>query len=119
MVASSFLAHSSYPDYDRNPVTGFFSRFFRLFGKCLAFLNAIWIAVICTLQFGNFFSRCYCSSSVLGLRGRAYAEFVFTTDDLGKLKSAWIGAAVLGNGACVVLFFVFMYYKRTRLVSDP
>ena len=101
MVASSFLPQ------------GVRSTRLRSFGKFLASLNVVWILFICTSQFGNFFSRCYCSSSVLGLRGRAYAEFVFTADDLGKLKSAWTGAAVLGNGASLVfLIFVFWCYGR-------
>ena len=70
--------------------------FLRGSGKILACLNAVFVVTACIFLFSNFYSRCWCDSSVLG-RG-AYSAFNViapTDDDTKQLKSGWIaGTAV-------------------------
>ncbi|KAL1705887.1 hypothetical protein EV121DRAFT_279306 [Schizophyllum commune] len=63
--------------------------------------------------FANFYSRCYCNSSVLGLgESRAYNVMDFTADDFASLRDAWTGSLAVGAGS--VAFFllaVWLYLK--------
>ena len=114
LVTSSFLAHycaaPHIPPESVNRARSL-SVFLRRLGKTLAALNAFWIVAICVLQFGSFFSRCFCSSSVLELGWRkAFASFVFTDHDLAVLWSAWRVAAAVSPASCFVfLLYIFMY----------
>jgi hypothetical protein len=77
----------------------------------IASLNAVWIVVTCMFQFSNFYDRCYCSSTVLGLGARAYNVILLNHDDISAMKGAWIGGAVLAAGAatvCVVFVNLFI-----------
>ena len=67
-------------------------------------------------QFANFYSRCYCNSSVLGLgESRAYNVMDFTADDFASVRDAWTGSLAMGAGS--VAFFllaVWLYLKPRR-----
>jgi hypothetical protein len=70
LVISDLLAHYSAPNDPDGPgdIRGFpaaLSIFLRRLGNLLATANAIWIFVVCLFQFGGFFDRCWCDSSVL------------------------------------------------------
>jgi hypothetical protein len=87
---------------------------FRRSGKLLAAGNAIWIVLSCTLQFGNFYNRCYCNSSVTGLRGGAFDTIIPAA---GDLLGPWIGGVALACGsAAVFVGFInlFIHSKPTR-----
>jgi hypothetical protein len=87
---------------------------FRRSGKLLAAGNAIWIVLSCTLQFGGFYDRCYCNSSVTGLKSRAYDTIIAGASEL---HGPWIGGVTLGCG-CAVAFVgfvnLFIHSKPTR-----
>jgi len=82
----------------------------RRVGKMLAACNAIWIIVVCALQFGNFYDRCFCNSSVFGLKNSAYDVLVMSAN---AVKGPWIGGVALGCGSAF-LFVVFV-----NLFMDP
>ncbi|KIJ22985.1 hypothetical protein M422DRAFT_84233, partial [Sphaerobolus stellatus SS14] len=63
--------------------------------KFLAYLNSAWVLLACFFQFTNFFERCYCNSSVLGLRGNAFNVIDFSPADIKQLKNIWIGGIIL------------------------
>jgi hypothetical protein len=76
------------------------SIFLRRLGKVIAGLNAVWIVAVGLFQFSNFFDRCYCNSSVMGL-GR-YAYDVIAPVDVGSMRTAWMGGFFLGAGAAMI-----------------
>jgi hypothetical protein len=104
-VLSSLLSHYSTTARPRRASTqsaGQISIYLRWLGKIIACANAVWIIVLCLLQFSNFFSQCYCNSSVLGLGAKAYSVMVMNHDDIAGLMAAWIGGAFLGVGSTIL-----------------
>ncbi|KIJ48706.1 hypothetical protein M422DRAFT_162327, partial [Sphaerobolus stellatus SS14] len=79
----------------------------RRLGKFVAFTNAICVLINCLLQFGHFFDRCFCKSSVFYLGDRAFAVLAFTQSDLASIRIAWIGGVVLAGGTTLV-FVIFV-----------
>jgi hypothetical protein len=69
-------------------------------GGILAACNAVAIIVICVLQFGNFYNRCYCNSVVTLLRSGAYD--IFWVRNAGDIKRPWVGGVALGVGTAVL-----------------
>jgi hypothetical protein len=102
MVASSFLAHyaarASYGP-SRKPFRARVARtaaiLLRRIGKVVAALNAVWGVLVCLLEFGGFFSRCWCNSNVLSLGANAYTVLALSDQDLRKVQIAWILGAWL------------------------
>ncbi|KDQ58229.1 hypothetical protein JAAARDRAFT_193652 [Jaapia argillacea MUCL 33604] len=104
---TNFDSHTSvHPRSAFSPILSYLSAptsmILRRIAKILATLNSIWILLISTLQFSNFFDRCYCNSSALSLGAKAYAVIQNTVSDLDGVRSAWIGGSVLAIGASVV-----------------
>ena len=83
-------------------VARWLSIFLRRLGKVIAALNALWIVATGLLQFGSFYDRCYCNSSVIGLGKRAYDVINLVPDDAGGMRAAWIGGFVLAAGAATI-----------------
>jgi hypothetical protein len=113
-VISSLLSHYSTTAPHKNilaSIAGHLSIFLRRLGKIVASLNAVWILVACLFQFSNFYSRCFCNSSVIGLGARAYNAISLNSEDLSGMKGAWIGGAFLAAGSttlCLVFVNLFM-----------
>jgi hypothetical protein len=78
------------------------SIFLRRSGKLIAAFNAIWIVSTGLLQFGSFYDRCYCNSSVMGLGKRAYNVISLVPADVGGLRTAWTGGFILAAGAAMI-----------------
>ncbi|KZV74201.1 hypothetical protein PENSPDRAFT_749503 [Peniophora sp. CONT] len=129
IVSSSFMVHyaewleytprSNISKNHPSPQTvRIFAKILRSFGKFLAILNALWIVTACIFLFSNFYTRCWCDSSVLS-RGTIHG---FTTiipdDDASQLKGAWIGAIVLSLGS-VAIFIGFVYTNVQPVGPDP
>ena len=120
LVLSSILfyyASSTPPTAPHQPIVKFarnLSIFFRRLGKIIASLNAIWIVALCLFQFSNFFSRCWCNSSVLG-RGpeMAFNVIELTPEDTDNMKGAWIGGIALASGTALI-FFMFTSFMKVR-----
>ncbi|VDB86071.1 unnamed protein product [Peniophora sp. CBMAI 1063] len=92
--------------------------FLRVSGKVLASLNAIFIVVACIFLFSNFYSRCWCDSSVLG-RGRdSFNVIAPTDDDTKQLKTGFIAAIVMSL-ASLVIFIGFVYMHVDPAPPDP
>jgi hypothetical protein len=105
LVLSSFLSHYSTtarPRRASNHIAEQTSIYLRRLGKIIACANAVWIIVLCLLQFSNFFSQCYCNSSVLGLGAKAYLVVIMNHDDIAGLTAAWVGGAFLGVGSTIL-----------------
>ena len=83
----------------------------RRVGKVLAVCNTIWVVTSCVFQFSNFFSRCWCNSSVLMWGKGAYTVLDHSPDVLDRMKSAWIGGVALAGGTAVG-FMLFVYIFR-------
>lgn len=82
-------------------------------GMVLATLNAIWILLVCVMQFGNLFTTCYCNSSIYSLGSRAY--YIVYSPRGSFLAGPMTGGVVLSL-ASVVLFvgFVNVYINPPR-----
>jgi hypothetical protein len=81
-------------------LAGILSIILRRIGKVLASLNAIWIVLVCLLQFGSFFDRCWCNSSVLYLGAKnAYNVIDVKPNDVAALHAPWIGGIALARWA--------------------
>jgi hypothetical protein len=83
-------------------VARWLSIFLRRLGKLIAALNAVLIVATGLLQFGKFYDRCYCNSSVIGLGKHAYDVILLVPDDVVGMRTAWIGGFVLAAGATVI-----------------
>ena len=81
---------------------------FRRIGHALATLNAIWLVVSCLFQLVKFYDQCYCDSSYLGLRSKAYAVFNPIDYDIAIMKKAWYWGVGLG-ASCSFAFFAFIW----------
>jgi len=111
LVTSSILTHFFAPSKESHPRTvgRLLAVTLRRAGKLLATCNAVWIIVVCTLQFGDFFDRCYCNSSVTGLKGGAYDILVMSAN---QVRGPWIGGLALACGsAFLFLVFVNLFIK--------
>ena len=115
LVLSSFLSHFSVTSKRETTSTRTARRlsvFLRRTGKVLALGNTIWIIVTCVFQFSNFFSRCYCTSSVLGWGARAFGAIEFDHDDIVGIKAACIGGVVLATGTAMIFVAFVNYFLR-------
>ena len=130
LVTSSILTHFSatsrtrtrstgeYPSPDHDKVLRFvrtMAIFLRRLGKSLAACNAIWIVLVCVLQFGSFFNRCFCFGSVFGLgSAEAYDIFIIGANEV---TVPWLGGVgfAAGSAALYVGFInLFINAKPTR-----
>ncbi|RXW13781.1 hypothetical protein EST38_g12071 [Candolleomyces aberdarensis] len=87
--------------------------FLRRLAKLLATVNAIWILAACLFQFGNFFDRCYCNSSVFGRGSGAYNIIDWTTLNKAPMKNAWVGGVCLAGGTA------FLFVGFVNVFIDP
>ncbi|KAJ2932954.1 hypothetical protein H1R20_g4115, partial [Candolleomyces eurysporus] len=111
-TAPRYHGGHSYPL--RLSIARHFAIFLRRLAKLLATVNALWILAACLFQFGNFFDRCYCNSSVFG-RGRgAYNVIKLVASNVEPMKNAWIGGVCLAGGtAFLFVGFVNVFIKPT------
>ena len=117
LLLSSYLAHCAkvWRDSGVIPNAGFNSAnlaknlatFLRRLSITAAGCNALSIVLACVFQFSDFYSTCYCNSSVLG-RGSRHAYYIIAaSNNYDQMKGGWIGGVVLAGG-CVVLFLFFL-----------
>ena len=83
-------------------VVRWLSIFLRRSGKLIAAFNAVCIVATGLLQFGGFYGRCYCNSSVIGLGKHAYNVISLVPADVGGMRTAWIGGFGLAAGAAMI-----------------
>ncbi|KAJ7139089.1 hypothetical protein C8R44DRAFT_301108 [Mycena epipterygia] len=123
LVISSGLAHYStftvsfkgrYMHTKSTRLAGIFSIILRRLGKVLATVNAIWIILACLFQFGSFFDRCWCNSSVFYLGKRAFNVIDVTSSDVLDLNAPWLGGVFLASG-CAIIFMAFV----NMMMIDP
>ncbi|KAF9786449.1 hypothetical protein BJ322DRAFT_1020477 [Thelephora terrestris] len=118
LLLSSCLVHFAKPHHGR----GYPSRsrlnsanlaenlatFLRRLSTFAAVGNTLCIILACVFQFSDFYSACYCNSSVLG-RGAQYAFNIITPGyDYDGTRAAWIGGIMLAGG-CVMLFMLALH----------
>lgn len=120
LVFSSILAyHSTRMSLDKRSahVSRFLSILLRRMGKFIATINAIWLVLTSMFQFSNFFDRCWCNSSVLGLQGAAYTVIDFSHFDLTGMRAAWIYGVVLA-AATAFIFILSVNFLAPARVRD-
>ena len=88
---------------------------FRLLGKSLAVFNAIFIVLGCILEFVGVYESCFCKSSYLGLRERAFVSFLSTEESAHIARPFWFGGA--GAAMFAVLIVCFGYFARLPRVA--
>ncbi|KAK7050356.1 hypothetical protein R3P38DRAFT_3173674 [Favolaschia claudopus] len=89
-------------------LAGLLSILLRRLGKVLASLNTVWIILTCLFQFGSFFDRCWCDSSVFYLgANNAYNVIDLGEEDVSSLNAPWIGGVALASG-CASVFLGFV-----------
>ena len=117
LLLSSYLAHYAKVRLDRGtPGSGLNSAtvaeglatFLRRLSIMAAGCNTLCIVLACVFQFSDFYSTCYCNSSVLGRGGQHAYNVIATGYDYSQMKGAWIGGVALAGG-CVVLFLFFLH----------
>jgi len=124
LLLSSYLAHCAETWCSGVPDPGFNSAnlakglatFLRRLSVFAAGCNALGIVLACVFQFSNFYSTCYCNSSVLG-RGSKAAYSILATGNFGydQMKGGWIGGVVLAGGcASVFLFSLHLVLEPSR-----
>jgi hypothetical protein len=118
LVISSFLSYyyTTLPPESTSALTaGQAAIIFRRLGKVIASISAMWILVSCLFQFTNFYNRCYCNSSVLGLGDKAFSTLDFTYYDVGSMKVAWVCGAFLAAGSVAVCVTFVHLFNRPQL----
>ena len=123
LLLSSFLAHYAKARHDGggSPSSGFNSAnlarglatFLRRLSVLVAGCNALFVILACVSQFSNFYSTCYCNSSVLGRGSQRAYNIIAAGYDYDRMEAAWIGGVVLASG-CVILFLFFLH-----LILEP
>ena len=82
-----------------------------LSGKMLAILNAFFIVTSCILEFAGVYQNCFCNSSYIGLKGKAYVGFLNASVLVDIARPYWY------SGAGVTVFtvlFVGLYFDLAR-----
>jgi len=118
LLLSSYLAHYAKVrhDVDGAVSNGFNSAnlaqglatFLRRLSILVAGCNTLSIVLACVFQFSNFYSTCYCNSSVLGRGGQRAYNIIAAGYDYGHMEAAWIGGIVLAGG-CVAVYLLFLH----------
>ena len=118
LLLSSYLAHFAQTRcnygiprsrFNSVAVAKGLATFLRRLSTLAASCNAIWIVMACVFQFSEFYSTCYCNSSVIG-RGtqRAYITITAAGDVYHNTKAKLIGSFVF-NGGWIILFLSFLH----------
>ena len=123
LLLSSYLAHCAKTWHDCGVVsdTGFNSAnvakglatFLRRLSILIAGCNTLFVILVCVFQFSNFYSTCYCNSSVLGRGSQRAYNIIAAGYDYEHMEAAWIGGVVLAGGY-VILFLLFLH-----LILEP
>ena len=119
LLSSSYLAHYAKVRHGRrnDPRSGLNSAgfaeglaaFLRRLATFLAVCNTFCGILAGAFQFSNFFSTCYCNSSVLGWGAQhAYNVIDFGGYDYQGVTAAWAGGVVLA-GVYVILFLFSLH----------
>lgn len=126
LMLSSYLAHYAKVQHDSGnpPRSGInsvslaktLSTVLRRLSTFAAVCNTLCIILACVFQFSDFFSTCYCNSSVMG-RGSQYAFNVIAPGyNWSQVRGAWIGGLVLAGG--YVLLFLFALHLMLEPSSN-
>ncbi|TEB20049.1 hypothetical protein FA13DRAFT_1757962 [Coprinellus micaceus] len=128
LLASSVLGHYAVTESRRLashtgptwPVTmaRALSILLRRFGKFVAVLNAVWSVATCLLQFGQFYNRCYCNSSVIGRRSSAYVAAKLPPAQVRFMVHAWISGASQAVFTAIVCLAVVVVYRNPTLPME-
>jgi len=123
LLLSSYLSHFAKMRYDHgHPRRGIsyvtvaegLATFLRRLSIVVAGCNTIGVILICMFQFSNFYSTCYCNSSVLG-RGVQHAYDIIFSYGHVHIRAAWIWGFVLSGGCAIVyLFFLGLMLERSH-----
>ncbi|KAG6918808.1 hypothetical protein DXG01_011560 [Tephrocybe rancida] len=113
LMTSTFLCHYSTTTFRpsrSSRVARRLSIALRIIGKTFACLNAFWVIMACIFQFGNFYDRCWCNSSVIGLGEKAYNVIEIIWDEVHPMRVCWIiGVAVAAGSAFIYALFVNVF----------
>ncbi|KAF9786451.1 hypothetical protein BJ322DRAFT_788352 [Thelephora terrestris] len=126
MLLSSYLAHFAKLHHDRGDpsrsrlnsahLAENLATFLRRLSTFAAVGNTLCIILACVFQFSDFYSTCYCNSSVLG-RGAQYAFNIIAPGyDYDGTRAAWIGGIVLAGG--YVMLFLLALHLILELSND-
>ncbi|KAF9786455.1 hypothetical protein BJ322DRAFT_788560 [Thelephora terrestris] len=126
LLLSSYLAHFAKLHHDRGDssrsrlnsahLAETLATFMRRLSTFLAIGNSLCIILACVLQFSDFWSTCYCNSSVLGRGARLAWNIIAPGYDYDGMRAAWIGALVLAGG--YVILFLLALHLILELSSD-
>lgn len=112
LVISNLLAGTENIGSGPSRLTEGLSNFIRVSAQLLAACNGAAIIVSCVVQFGSFYSRCYCNSVVTRLGSKAYN--VFWVRNVGDIVRPWVGGIALGTGSALLfLATVHVWLPRT------
>jgi hypothetical protein len=91
--------------------------YLRIFGKAVAFVNAVFLLVTSILQFTDLYSSCWCSSAVMSLGTTNGWVVLFATDSqiVAVSEIPWlIGFSMSGVASTVMLSFILRYRADSK-----
>lgn len=104
--------HAQYNGDQSSTSLAAFSVFFLLLGKTLAIGNALLLVTGCFLQFIGIYQNCFCTSSYIGLRGKAYIVFL-TSQELAQIaRPYWYVGIVITVAAVLFACIAFEMIRR-------
>ena len=123
LLLSSYLAHYAgarhhcgrlHPGFNSVTVAQGLATFLGRLSILAASCNTLWIIHASVFEFTNFYSTCYCNSSVLG-RGvqRGYNLIITAGYDYRDTRTAWAGGFVFAGG-CAAFYLLFL-----SLIFEP
>jgi hypothetical protein len=126
LLLSSYLAHFAKLHHDRGDpsrsrlnsanLAENLATVLRRLSTFAAFGNTLCIILACVFQFSDFYSTCYCNSSVLG-RGAQYAFNIIAPGyDYDGTRAAWIGGIILASG--YAMLFLLALHLILELSND-
>ncbi|KAK2465076.1 hypothetical protein APHAL10511_002884 [Amanita phalloides] len=114
-VISAILAQNYKAFKKRGVVKGYIwwaSVGLRLAAKFLASLNAVWLFMTAILQFSNIDNNCWCNSSVIGLRDKAYIVIEYSQDVSVGIKYHWFGGLVMSIAAAGIFLIAINLLRK-------
>ena len=81
----------------------------------MAICNAIWLVLLCVLQFSGFYSGCYCGSSMLSRGANAYAVLELLPAEVEDMAVARIGGLVFSTGSVAIFLLFIAIFVNPRL----
>ena len=116
LLLSAYLSHQHTINTERGEPNSWWYCLLAAFtcytGRLIAGINALWLLCASVFQFTNLYNTCWCSTSSLGLRSRAWLVLFASNTQIASASTApWVGGVFL---AVVVSFASAAFFLASR-----